>query len=522
MPRRLPACLAPLALLALAACTGVPVVHHKPVSVAVPPAAVTPEDRYVQAEAAARPADHSGFRLLTLGTNALMSRVALADQAARSIDVQTFIFANDATGRLFADRLLGAADRGVRVRLLLDVGFAPDDASLFDALDAHPGIEVRLFNPFASRDPGKLARWTQLLLEFRRLNRRMHNKSLIVDNTVAIVGGRNIGDEYFDASADDNYRDLDLLAIGPVVGEASRSFDTYWNDEAALPNAAWGGADDAAVALAALRPKLKRDARRFAESDYAQAVLAELPHGATEVRPGEWFWGRATLVADPPEAIEAGRDATSLRIGAQVAQVFAAAQSELLLLTPYFVPSRAELARFAALERQGVAVRVLTNSLASTNHAVVHSGYAQRRRDLLASGVDLFEYKPRPAQDGARHRAGSGGATTMHAKSFVVDRRYTFVGSLNIDPRSRLLNTEMGFLVDSPPLAEAVARYFATATAPANAYRVAFADGRDGGALRWHTEDNGAAVVLTREPDAGFGRRLKVLIGKLLPIDGLL
>jgi putative cardiolipin synthase len=520
MPRRLPACLASCAVLLLAACTGVPVVRDKPVSVAMAPAAVTPEDRYVQAEAAARPADQSGFRLLTLGTNALMSRVALADQAARSIDLQTFIFANDATGRLFADHLLLAADRGVRVRLLLDVGFAPDDASLFDALDAHPNIEVRLFNPFASRDPGKLARWAQLLLEFRRLNRRMHNKSLIVDNTAAIVGGRNIGDEYFDASADDNYRDLDLLAIGPVVGEASRSFDRYWNDEAALPNAAWGGADDAAVALAALRPRLKRDARRFADSDYAQAVLAELPHGATEVRPGEWFWGRATLVADPPEAIEPDHAGAGLRIGAQVAQAFAAARSELLLITPYFVPSRAERERFAALERGGVAVRVLTNSLASTNHAVVHAGYAQHRRDLLASGIELFEYKPRPAQAGARR--GSGGATTMHAKSFVVDRRYTFVGSLNLDPRSQLLNTEMGFLVDSPPLAEAVARYFATATTPANAYRVAFADGRDGAALRWHAEVDGAPVVLTREPEAGVGRRLKVLIGKLLPIDGLL
>jgi putative cardiolipin synthase len=348
----------------------------------------------------------------------------------------------------------------------------------------------------------------------------MHNKAFIVDNTVAIVGGRNIGDEYFDA-AQDNLRDLDLLAIGPVVPAVSRSFDTYWNDEAALPNAAWGGEDDAAAALVALRPKLKRDARRFAESDYAQAVLAELPHGATEVRPGDWFWGPATVVADPPEAIEASHE-KGLRIGAQVAQAFDAAQSELLLLTPYFVPSRQERERFAALERRGVAVRVLTNSLASQNHAIVHAGYAQRRRALLEGGVELFEYKPRPGRHGSPALDDSAGPMTMHAKSFVVDRRYTFVGSLNLDPRSQLLNTEMGIVVDSPPLADAVARWFATATAPANAYRVAFAGDRIGAPLRWHTQDDGKPVLHTREPEAGVGRRLKVLIGKLLPIDGLL
>jgi putative cardiolipin synthase len=510
-----------LAALALTACTGLPVARHKPVSQAVAPVA-TPALGHVRTEAAAQPADHSGFRLLTLGTNALMSRIALADRAAKSIDLQTFLFEDDATGRLLADHLLGAADRGVRVRLLLDVGFESGDAAFFDALDAHENIEVRLFNPFSSRNPGKLARWAQLLLEFRRLNRRMHNKAYIVDNTVAIVGGRNIGDAYFDASAEDNLRDLDLLAIGPVVPAASRSFDTYWNDEAALPNSAWGGADDAAAALVALRPALKHDARTFAESDYAQAVLAELPHGPTEARPGEWIWGRATVVADPPEAIDADRDERGLRIGAQVKQAFDASQSELLLLTPYFVPSREELARFATLEARGVSVRVLTNSLASTNHAIVHAGYSQRRRALLARGVELFEYRPRPAQRRTPALAGSAGEITMHAKSFVIDRRYTFVGSLNLDPRSQLLNTEMGIIVDSPELADALARYFAAATRPTNAYRVAIDPDAPGQPLRWHAEVDGRAVVYTREPEAGLKSRLKTWLGKVLPIDGLL
>jgi putative cardiolipin synthase len=513
----------PLLVIALAACAPLPVAHDKPVTQALSPTvATTPSGRYVQAVGAEHPADESGLRLLTLGTNALMSRIALADQATRSIDLQTYQFKDDATGRLLADHLLQAADRGVRVRLLLDVGIKPMDATFFDALDAHPAIEVRWFNPFSQRNPGRLARMAQLLLEFRRLNRRMHNKAFIVDNQVAVVGGRNIGDAYFDASPGGNLRDLDLLAIGPVVQATSRSFDVYWNDQAALPNAAWGGRADAAARLEALRPRLKRDARRFADSDYAQAVIDELPHGATAARPGQWFWGRATLVADPPAAIAAGRDARGLRIGTQVRQVFEAAQSELLLLTPYFVPSRDEVADFGQLVQRGVAVRVLTNSLASQNHPVAHAGYTDRRRALLLAGVQLNEAKPRPALLDDSPAATSDGALTMHAKSFVVDRRYTFVGSLNLDPRSQLLNTEMGIVVDSPELAAEVADYFAEATAPANAYRVELAGASPNAPLRWHTEQAGQPVVLTREPEATMGRRLKVLLGKLLPIDGLL
>jgi putative cardiolipin synthase len=510
------------AALLLAACARLPVVHDKPVSHAfdAPPAA-SADARYVASLTATHPPDQSGFRLLTLGTNALMTRVVLADHAVSAIDLQTYQFRNDATGRLFAGHLLRAADRGVRVRLLLDVGFKPDDAALFDALDAHPGIEVRLFNPFATRSPGRIARLAQLLLEFRRLNRRMHNKAFVVDNRVAIVGGRNIGDDYFEADDADNMRDLDLLAIGPVVDAASRSFDVYWNDAASLPNDAWGKHHDGAATLAAMRPRLAQAARRFADSDYAQVVLAELPDGATAVRPGAWFWGRAALVADPPSAIDTHRDVRGLRIGAQVRELFETARSELLLMTPYFVPSRAEIADFAALARRGVAVRVLTNSLAAQNHPLAHAGYASRRRALLADGVALFEAKPRPAM--ATGAAADGdGALTMHVKAFVVDRRYTFIGSLNLDPRSQLLNTEMGIVVDSPELAAAVADYFAVAAAPANAWQVRLSGTSRASPLRWHGERDGRAVEFDHEPEVGLKRRMQLLLGKLLPIDGLL
>jgi putative cardiolipin synthase len=502
-----------------AGCSTTPPHAEKPVTQAVAPVTETSATAYVAAEEETHPPGQSGFRLLTRATNALMSRVALADQAARSIDLQTFIFNDDSTGRLVADRLLAAADRGVRVRLLVDAAESPAPA-LFDALDAHDNIEVRLFNPFGSRDPGPLSTLGQMLREFGRLNRRMHNKAFIVDNRVAIVGGRNIGDEYFDASEGSNFRDLDLLAIGPVVRDASRAFDAYWNDETTVPAHAYGSRQANAEGLDALRARLAGNARKFARSDYAQAVVAELPHGATEVRPGEWFWGPAELVADQPEKVEMRTDQPQLRIGPRLRQVLDAAQSEVVMTTPYFVPGKSDIEQLLALVARGVKVSVLTNSLSSTDHATVHGAYAERRRGLLEGGVRLFELRPRPEVAPSEAIEQSNADVALHAKSFVVDRRYVFVGSLNMDQRSKLLNTEMGVIVDNPQLAEAVAKYFESATAPASAYEVVIES--PGADLKWVTEENGQRVVLSHEPEAGLRRRIKSQLTRMLPVDNLL
>jgi putative cardiolipin synthase len=512
-------CLATCVLVVLAACATAPPHVDKPASVAAAPIADTPATAYVATEEESHPDGQSGFRLLTKASNALLSRVALADQAAQSIDVQTFIFHDDATGRLVAQHLLAAADRGVRVRLLVDAidGAEPD---LFDALDAHDNIEVRLFNPFRSRHPGKLSAAGQMLLEFGRLNRRMHNKSYIVDNRVAIIGGRNIADEYFDASEGSNFRDLDLLAIGPVVRDASRAFDSYWNDEAAVPANAYRGAQDQPVDLAKLRARLEANARRFEQSDYAQAVVAELPHGATEVKPGAWFWGPAELVADQPEKIEVRGDAPALRIGPRLQRVLDAAKSEVLMTTPYFVPGQEDVAQLLGLVKAGVHVAVLTNSLASTDHPAVHAAYAERRRALLEGGVRLFELRARPEQAPSQAAEATSPDSSMHAKSFVVDRRYVFVGSLNMDQRSKLLNTEMGLIVDNAELGDAVARYFESATAPTSAYEVVIPS--PGAPLRWVTEENGQRVVVAHEPGVAPGRRVKAMLAHLLPVDRLM
>ena len=247
----------------MAACSSLRPDFVKQPSSALPPATDTPSSRYLAAEVS-RHGGQSGFRLLTRSTNALMSRVALADHARHSLDLQYYIFENDATGRLLAQRLLAAADRGVRVRMLLDDVGLDREGPMLDALDAHKNIEVRLFNPFKTREASTLSKIGQFLIEGRRLNRRMHNKSFIADNSAAIIGGRNIGDDYFDADEETNFRDLDLLAIGPVVREASRVFDDYWNSDAAYPVTAFSNERDTHADLATLRVALARDARTFA------------------------------------------------------------------------------------------------------------------------------------------------------------------------------------------------------------------------------------------------------------------
>lgn len=511
-----------LLAMSLAACRPpAPVV--KPVSKALPPAVNTPGARYVHAEVD-RHQDQSGFRLLTHSNNALMSRVALADHAQHSLDLQYYVFDNDATGRLVAQRLLAAADRGVRVRLLVDDINAGNSIDLFDALDTHPNIEVRLFNPFATKKPSLLSKATQFLLDMHRLNRRMHNKSFIADGNVAIVGGRNIGDAYFDAGDNVNFRDLDLIAIGPVVQQAEHAFDAYWNCDAAYPVKAFGGKHADHYDLAKLRVQLAHDARKFAQSDYAQATLVNLPNGPMADQPGAWFWGPATLVTDQPAKIEAGPDQAQLRIGPDIKAMTDAAQHELLLISPYFIPGDTGTAYLDGLAKRGVTVKVLTNSLASNDEPMVYSGYSRYRRPLLESGVQIYELRPAAGAPQSATSGGTSSGVSLHAKAIVVDRQKVFIGSMNMDARSKLLNTEMGIIVDNPSLAAAVSKFFDSATQPEHAYHVSLKDDGSphGGAMQWQDTEHGKPVTYDHEPGATTGRRVEVQILKLLPLESLL
>lgn len=517
---------APALAVMLAACSSLRPDFVKHPSIALPPTTDTPSARHIASELARHPG-LSGFRLLSKSPDALLSRIALADHAEHSIDLQYYIFRNDATGRLLAQRLLAAADRGVRVRILLDDIGLTDQDRILDALDAHANIEVRLFNPFHTRNPSMLSKIGQFLMEGRRLNRRMHNKSFIADNTATIIGGRNIGDDYFDANGDTNFRDLDLLAIGPVVREASRIFDEYWNSEAAFPVTAFRNAHDTQSDLARLRIALARDARAFAQSDYAQAALDGIPGGTAADRPGEWFWGRAVVVADQPDKVDpdSGGDAAALRIGPTLKAMVDAAHGEVLLISPYFIPGDSGTRFLAGLAQRGVETKVLTNSLASTDEPAVHAGYARYRRRLLEGGVQLYELQPAPGAPQPATARGTSSGVSLHAKAMVVDREHVFVGSLNMDQRSKLLNTEMGLIVDSAPLAQAVAQFFDTAAQPKNSFHVVLqnAPGNSGsGQMTWLWGSNGIAASARHDPGASWKRRLEVHVLTLLPIEGLL
>jgi putative cardiolipin synthase len=354
----------------------------------------------------------------------------------------------------------------------------------------------------------------------------MHNKSCVADNSAAIIGGRNIGDDYFDAGTDTNFRDLDLLAIGPVVREASRVFDDYWNSDAAYPATAFSNDRDTQADLVQLRVALARDARAFAQSDYAQATLDELPDGATADRRGEWFWGSAVVVADQPEKIEMHEDVPSLRIGPQLKAMIDTAQNEVFMTSPYFVPGDTGTQFLTALAQRGVRIQVLTNSLAATDETAAHSGYAHYRRQLLEGGVQLYELRPTPGTAQPVTARGTSSGVSLHAKTVVVDRRKVFIGSLNMDQRSKLLNTEMGLIIDSAPLAQAVREFFDNATLPANSYQVSLLQpptAKPGEApMSWQWSEDGHAMSGQSDPGVSKERLLAVFLMKLLPIEGLL
>ena len=522
--RRTNACAA-LALLGLAlgGCSALRTDFVKRPSHALPPTTSTPSARYVHAAADQHP-QQSGFRLMTDGTNALMSRVALIDEAKHAVDLQYYIFKNDATGRLVAQHLVTAADRGVRVRLLIDDINVSHEVGMLDALNASPNFKVRLFNPFHTRKPSLLSKTVQLLFSPSRLNHRMHNKSFIVDNNVAIVGGRNIGDDYFSVDRTTDFRDLDLIAIGPVVKEASRAFDEYWNCPAAYPVTAFRGKRANHYDLAQLRANLGRDARHFAQTDYAQAAAQDYPDGPSGDRHGAWFWGPARLVADQPAKIEPHQDNPALRIGPRIRAMTDQTQHELLLVSPYFVPSKQDVRYLVGLVARGVTVKVLTNSLASTDEPAVHAGYSRHRRALLEGGVQLWELRPAVGAPQPATAKGTSSGVSLHAKAIVVDRQQVFIGSMNMDQRSKLLNTEMGIIVDSPALAAAVKQFFDNASRPANAYRVILvARGLPhAGQMRWLTSDDGKPVSYDRDPGVSMMRRLEVWALRLLPIEGML
>ena len=437
------------ALLMNGGCTNLPKNVQRTESRAFTTTETTLIGAHIRETLQSHPETETGFYPLSYGLDAMATRLALINGAQKSIDVQYYLYHNDLVGQLFTKRLLYAADRGVRVRMLLDDLGASDKDHMLSVLNQHPNIEVRLFNPVTTRGP---LRNLNLVTDFSRINRRMHNKSFIVDNQIAIIGGRNIGDEYYDASAVE-FADLDMVQIGAAVPDISLDFDEYWNSDHSYPaETIIKNRYVSNEMYASLMRKLEKavqapEGQQYFERLHSAPIMQELAEGDLQ-----WFWGQASVYADAPDKIERADMDSSAHLTPRLEPYFLKAQKEVIMVSAYFVPGKEGMAFIRSLVERGVRVTVVTNSLASTDVGIVHAGYRQYRPELLELGVRLIEMKPRVKEK--KHLiSGSGGRASLHAKTYIIDGDIVFVGSLNLDQRSIRLNTENGVIYHSPELA---------------------------------------------------------------------
>ena len=447
----------------------------------------------------------SGFFPLVQGMDALGARLDMANKAEKSLDLQYFLMKDDKAGLVIMNSLLGAADRGVRVRFLLDDIFTTATDRNLSLINQHPNIEVRLFNPISRRG----LHFVNLAGDFKQANRRMHNKTFTVDNAISVVGGRNLADEYFQLKEESVFSDFDILAFGPIVREISTSFDAYWNHALAVPA-------EQVLNRQHIEP-LESERRRISEesddvyaSVYRQALesdlLQDLITGMQDL-----FVADARVMSDDPDKLvnEVGEE--HMQLVTELDALLRRAEQELMFIAPYYVPGDDGVQYARDLVSRDLRVLMVTNSLRSNNHIAAHSGYARYRRDVIDAGVELYEVR---ANAGREVQGGEGPeALTMHTKLTLIDRRYLLVGSLNLDPRAIELNSEFGLLIESEALTGAIASAIDD-TITTFAYHVVK---DDKGRLEWRGNVGGVEVVETSEPLASGWRRFKAWFMKIVP-----
>ncbi len=501
----------------LLGCATIDFDHPKETSVALQPAATA--DTYLGGQlndlADAHPVGESGFLPISDGIEALSIRLLMAERAERSIDAQYYLLKKGITGEAFVHALLQAADRGVRVRLLLDDMFTGGYDAGMAGLDSHPNIEIRIFNPFANRS----ARAWNGVTNFSRINRRMHNKSFTADNQVTLIGGRNIADEYFGAREDANFGDLDVLGIGPIVQDVSNMFDTYWNHERAAPIESFADIpEDPAAELERVRTELEQSSKDILNTRYAAAVEDKILE-YVETDNSVFTWAPYSMVVDSPDKNIKSKAATVDSIVTPLLESLQAAEKEIIIISPYFVPMKTGIQVLSDLQKRGVNVKIITNSLAANNQASVHGGYAPSRKPLLEAGVTILEVRADSNVPGSEFMAASGAKATLHTKAFVVDRQEAFIGSFNFDPRSANINTELGVIIRSPQIAEDLAAFVDT-NASVKAYEVFL---NEKGKVRWRgTDSDGQEVIHDKEPQTTWGQRFAAGFYRILPIRGQL
>lgn len=457
----------------------------------------------------------SGVALLADPYDAFAARALLAESAEASLDVQYYIWRPDTTGTLMLYTLYRAAERGVRVRLLLDDnGIAGMDDILL-ALSQHPNVEIRLFNPFVVRNP----KWINYFTDFRRLNHRMHNKSFTADNQATIIGGRNIADEYFGAAQGALFADLDVLAIGPAVDEISRDFDGYWASSASWPAERILGEPEPKP-LVALTERFRMVERSEAASVYVRALENSEFLRKLLARELTFTWAPVVMVSDDPAKVMGRNDEEDL-LSRQLSRALDDPERSITLISPYFIPRDAGVELFRKLEERGVEVRVLTNSLEANDVAMVHAGYSKYRKPLLRAGVELWEMRrldDEPREQELQTGMMGSSASSLHAKTFAVDGETLFVGSFNFDPRSIHLNTELGFVIESPELASVLEQQF-DKEVRSDAYQVILDEAGD---LQWLERREDQTIRYSHDPGTGPLKRVMVFLFGLLPIESLL
>jgi putative cardiolipin synthase len=496
--------------LLLAGCASVPTDYPRTESAAFRDDEATEIGRYF-AKAAARHPGESGFAIIRKPRPAFTARVALTELAQKTLDLQYYLWEPDSTGRILAERLVRAADRGVRVRLLVDDMTVSGRDAAVAAVDAHPNIEIRIFNPFARRK----ARALDFITDFNRVNHRMHNKIMVMDNALAIVGGRNIGNHYFGVDTEANFRDLDIAAGGPVVREISDVFDHFWNGPWAIPIAALV---DRPHTDEDLQATLKTVREQIAEGNYPYPLDQDVAELQSELMGifDDFIWAPGRIVWDDPESIRQEGATSAMAEG--LVRRLDRLETELLIESAYFVPLDPGVTKLGNLHEEGVRIRVLTNSLASNDVLAAHAGYSERRDKLIAGGVELYELRPYPGPVDKNIVIGSSKAA-LHTKAIVFDREDVFIGSLNLDPRSLVINTEAGLYVESPELAAQVIEYMDAGVRPENSYRVLLDEDGD---LYWVTESDGKEQRYDKDPHSTGMQRFVSGVIRILPVEGQL
>lgn len=449
----------------------------------------------------------NGFHLLKTGAEALAARLAVIRSCRDTLDLQYYMLQDDLTGKLIIEELFRAADRGVKIRALLDdLDFGRAKEAVC-SLNAHENIEFRIFNPASTRRQRWLFRVSKWSKTLERYTKRMHNKAIVADRCFGIVGGRNLGDEYFDASEDFAFSDLDTLLVGPVLEPLDACFERFWNSAPAHDLSGLGYEKPSHRSYTVHRIALRKYYDDVFNMKAIDPVQAEDYLQAIGDDTLPLIWAEAEFVSDEPEKVLTPVEEATSPPMRRLEELLDDARTEFTAVTPYFIPGKKGMGALGKLLERGVHFRLLTNSLASTDISAVHAAYSRYRSPLLRAGAEIHELKPIPGKRTRSNifRRRSASRSSLHAKAYVIDREYVMIGSMNLDPRSWLRNTETMVILRSEEMAAEILAMFDDITVPATSYHVRW---RKKGGTEWVTEKGGREIRYRRDPNPGPLRRL--------------